>query len=166
MRASHVLKPLAFSLAILLFASFMAGCAAPRKATVEQDQAAMEKQKAQEEQARAEAEAKAAAEEEARKAEEEQARLAAEEEAKKQEQARLERLRYKIWVGNYATHQEAVKARNQLRAKGFTDAFIKEQEGVFHVQIGSFRSQDAAKYVANEVRTLGYKTSVVEAEEK
>ncbi len=67
---------------------------------------------------------------------------------------------WKVWVGNYATHDEAEKAKAQYLKAGYSDSWVHEMKGVyapsenlFWVQVGALQSENAAQKLKTELES-------------
>ncbi len=66
--------------------------------------------------------------------------------------------KWRVWAGNYKTHEDAEKTKARLIASGFADAWIHEMKAswapsaeLFWVQVGSFKENAAAEKTRNAI---------------
>ena len=68
----------------------------------------------------------------------------------------------KVYVGNYPTIEAAIIALNKLMATSTTvSPFVKEVNGSYVLQAGSYANSDTAMSVAKEINSLGFQARVV-----
>ena len=68
----------------------------------------------------------------------------------------------KVYVGNYATIEQAIAMQNRLVDSGLNLApFVKRVNGNYVVQVGSYASAQKAHSVAAEIQNAGYAARVV-----
>lgn len=68
----------------------------------------------------------------------------------------------KVYVGSYATIEQAIQAQNQLmNASVSISPFVKEVDGKFVLQAGSFANAEKAESVAKDINALGFSARVV-----
>ena len=68
----------------------------------------------------------------------------------------------KVYVGNYATIEQAIQAQNHLMNTPIgISPFVKEVNGAYVLQAGSFASAAKAESVANQIRQAGFSARVV-----
>ena len=68
----------------------------------------------------------------------------------------------KIYVGNYATIEQAIQAQNKLmNATNSVSPFVKEINGTYVLQVGSYANPTKAEAVAKEINALGFQTKIV-----
>ena len=68
----------------------------------------------------------------------------------------------KVYVGNYATIEQAIQAQNHLmNASVGVTPFVKEYGGSYVLQAGSFANTTKAESVANQIRQSGFSARVV-----
>lgn len=68
----------------------------------------------------------------------------------------------KVYVGSYATIEQAIQAQNHLmNAPIGISPFVKEVNGSYVLQAGSFASVEKAENVANQIRQAGFSARVV-----
>ena len=68
----------------------------------------------------------------------------------------------KVYVGSYATIEQAIQAQNHLMSTSIgISPFVKEVDGVYVLQAGSFASSAKAENVANQIRQAGFSARVV-----
>jgi cell division septation protein DedD len=67
---------------------------------------------------------------------------------------------WKIWVGNYATHEEAEKAKEKYIKTGYPDSWVHEMKGEFApsenliwVQVGALQNDAAAQKLKSELES-------------
>ncbi len=70
--------------------------------------------------------------------------------------------KWRVWVGNYLTHEEADKTKVRLIAAGYPDAWIHEMKGalmpsteLYWVQIGVFKESASANKAKSTVASRG-----------
>lgn len=68
----------------------------------------------------------------------------------------------KVYVGSYATIEQAIQAQNHLmNAPIGISPFVKEVNGSYVLQAGSFASAAKAESIANQIRQAGFSARVV-----
>ncbi len=68
----------------------------------------------------------------------------------------------KVFVGSYPTIEQAIQAQNQLmNATVSVSPFVKEVNGVYVLQAGSYADAGKAEAVAREINSLGFHARVV-----
>ena len=68
----------------------------------------------------------------------------------------------KVYVGSYATIEQAIQAQNHLmNASIGISPFVKEHDGVYVLQAGSFTNASKAESIANQIRQAGFSARVV-----
>ena len=68
----------------------------------------------------------------------------------------------KVYVGSYATIEQAIQAQNQLmNATSSVSPFVKEINGVYVLQAGSCANASKAEALAKEINNLGFSTKVI-----
>lgn len=68
----------------------------------------------------------------------------------------------KVYVGSYATIEQAIQAQNHLMNTPVgISPFVKEVNGAYVLQAGSFASVTKAENVANQIRQAGFSARVV-----
>jgi cell division septation protein DedD len=67
---------------------------------------------------------------------------------------------WKVWVGNYATHEEAEKAKEKYIKAGYPDSWVHEMKGqfappenLFWVQVGAFQTENSAQKLKSEMES-------------
>lgn len=68
----------------------------------------------------------------------------------------------KVFVGSYPTIEQAIQAQNQLMSTTVSvSPFVKEVNGVYVLQAGSYADAGKAEAVAREINSLGFHARVV-----
>jgi len=68
----------------------------------------------------------------------------------------------KVYVGSYATIEQAIQAQNNLmNATSSVSPFVKEINGVYVLQAGSYANVAKAEALAKEISALGFSVKVV-----
>ena len=68
----------------------------------------------------------------------------------------------KVYVGSYPTIEQAIQAQNQLmNATVSVSPFVKEVNGVYVLQAGSYADAGKAEAVSREINSLGFHARVV-----
>ena len=67
---------------------------------------------------------------------------------------------YRVQVGAFKKHDNALKLRNEIRNKGYKDAFITYVDSLHKVQVGAFSVKDNAITLSNKLKALGYSTYI------
>lgn len=68
----------------------------------------------------------------------------------------------KVFVGSYPTIEQAIQAQNQLMSTTVSvSPFVKEVNGVYVLQAGSYADAGKAESVAREINSLGFHARVV-----
>jgi cell division septation protein DedD len=80
---------------------------------------------------------------------------------------------WKVWVGNYATHDEAEKAKDQFIKAGYPDSWVHEMKGdyapmenLFWVQAGALQNENAAQKLKSELESKQKEKVQIEKGEK
>lgn len=67
---------------------------------------------------------------------------------------------WKVWIGNYATHNEAEKVKQQYLKAGYPDSWVHEMKGayapsenLFWVQVGALQNENAAQKLKSELES-------------
>lgn len=69
---------------------------------------------------------------------------------------------YRVQVGAFRVKENAEKLKVSLAAHGYTDAYIKVQDGLYRVQVGAFRNKDNAQKLKVKLENSGFATYMVE----
>lgn len=68
----------------------------------------------------------------------------------------------KVYVGSYTTIEQAIQAQNKLMTLTTSvSPFVKEIDGKYVLQAGSFANPTKAESIAKEINTLGFSTKIV-----
>lgn len=68
----------------------------------------------------------------------------------------------KVYVGSYQTIEQAIQAQNNLMNKTTTiSPFVKEVNGSYVLQAGSYANSSKADAIAKEINSLGFSARVV-----
>ena len=62
---------------------------------------------------------------------------------------------YRVVAGSFSIAANATKQLNLVKSKGYSDAYIKNENGLYTVYIGSFASKTNATNVMNAAKKLG-----------
>ena len=77
---------------------------------------------------------------------------------------KIKSISFKVRVGSYDSRSEAEKKSKELESMGYDVSVIDEAEGAY-VQLGSFREQDRALSLAEEVSQKGFSVIIRQIEE-
>ena len=68
----------------------------------------------------------------------------------------------KVYVGSYATIEQAIQAQNKLmNSSASVSPFVKEVNGMYVLQAGSYANAGKAESVSRELNSLGFSARVV-----
>lgn len=68
----------------------------------------------------------------------------------------------KVYVGSYATIEQAIQAQNNLmNSSASVSPFVKEVNGMYVLQAGSYANAGKAESVSRELNSLGFSARVV-----
>lgn len=68
----------------------------------------------------------------------------------------------KVYVGSYATIEQAIQAQNKLMSSSASvSPFVKEVNGMYVLQAGSYANAGKAESVSRELNSLGFSARVV-----
>lgn len=68
----------------------------------------------------------------------------------------------KVYVGSYATIEQAIQAQNKLmQTSTSVSPFVKEVNGTYVLQAGSYANSKKAEEISKEINTLGFSAKVV-----
>lgn len=68
----------------------------------------------------------------------------------------------KVYVGSYATIEQAIQAQNKLMETNISvSPFVKEVNGSYVLQVGSYANINKAEAVAREINAAGFSASLV-----
>lgn len=69
----------------------------------------------------------------------------------------------KVYVGSYSTIEQAIQAQNKLmNATASVSPFVKEINGIYVLQAGSYANYSKAEALAKEINMLGFSAKVVQ----
>lgn len=69
----------------------------------------------------------------------------------------------KVYVGSYQTIEQAIQAQNKLmESTTSVSPFVKETNGTYVLQAGSYANSAKAEALAKEISALGFSTKVVQ----
>lgn len=68
----------------------------------------------------------------------------------------------KVYVGSYTTIEQAIQAQNKLmNTSTSVSPFVKEVNGVYVLQAGSYANANKAEEISREINSLGFSARVV-----
>ena len=68
----------------------------------------------------------------------------------------------KVYVGSYSTIEQAIQAQNKLmNTSTSVSPFVKEVNGVYVLQAGSYANANKAEEISREINSLGFSARVV-----
>ena len=68
----------------------------------------------------------------------------------------------KVYVGSYPTIEQAIQAQNKLMNTSISvSPFVKEVNGTYVLQAGSYANAGKAEAVSREINSLGFHARVV-----
>lgn len=68
---------------------------------------------------------------------------------------------YKVQVGAYSQYPNAVNRLNEVKSKGYTDAFITKVGNYHKVQVGAYSVKKNAENMLNKLQESGYKDAFI-----
>ena len=68
----------------------------------------------------------------------------------------------KVYVGSYPTIEQAIQAQNKLMNTATSvSPFVKEHNGTYVLQAGSYANSSKAEALAKELSALGFSAKVI-----